>query len=415
MPPLRLLLIAPHGSYRTADYLAAAARLGAAAVVASEGRHAITTATVSGIEIQLDQPEAALATLSAAHHQAPFSAILGCDDACVELASRLCQRLGLPHNDPAAARLTARKDLARARLAEAALAVPGHRTIRLDRPLAPQLTGLSYPVVAKPVSLSASRGVIRADDQGQLLAALARIEGILRRTAVTGEAGALALVERFVPGVEIAVEGLLQRGTLQLLAVFDKPEPLNGPFFEESYYITPSRLPAPLLDQARRLLEQACAAYGLREGPIHAECRVGEAGVVVLEIAARTIGGLCARLFTYGTGSSLEEVVLNQAFGRQALTRPLVGGAGVLMIPIPQAGVLRRVEGIPAARRVAGVEEVIITVREGYELVPLPEGESYLGFIFARGRDAAAAEAALRAAHACLNIVVAPLWKGVVA
>jgi len=219
------------------------------------------------------------------------------------------------------------------------------------------------------------------------------------------------LIESFIPGAEVAVEGLLRAGQLEVLAIFDKPDPLDGPYFEETYYVTPSRHPRAVQDAVAARVAEACAAYGLREGPVHAECRINERGVWVLEIAARTIGGLCGRLLRFGTGYGLEELVLQHALGRRVATRGADGAAGVLMIPIPQAGILRRVEGVLAASRVPHIEEVVIDVREGYELVPLPEGASYLGFIFARAPSAAEAEAALRAAHAELRIVVAPLWK----
>ncbi|MGR9106944.1 MAG: ATP-grasp domain-containing protein, partial [Gammaproteobacteria bacterium] len=196
------------------------------------------------------------------------------------------------------------------------------------------------------------------------------------------------------------------------LAIFDKPDPLDGPYFEETYYICPSRLAEPLRDQVRRRVAEACRAYGLVNGPIHAECRINSEDIWILELAARTIGGLCSRLFRFGVGYSLEEVVLRHAIGLSAEAREMTQAAGVLMIPIPMAGVLRRVEGVTRASAVPYVVEVVIHLREGYELVPLPEGSSYLGFIFAIGPNAQEVEQALRDAHEQLNVVVAPIWKG---
>jgi biotin carboxylase len=204
---------------------------------------------------------------------------------------------------------------------------------------------------------------------------------------------------------------MLKGGELQVLAVFDKPDPLHGPYFEETYYITPSRHARDTLNELHHTVLAACSAYGLQEGPVHAECRINADGVWILEVAARTIGGLCGRLLQFGTGYSLEELVLAQAMGKTLPLETSQQGAGVLMIPIPQAGILKRVEGILAAQRVPYIESVEIQLREGHELVPLPEGSSYLGFIFARAPSARQAEQALREAHACLNIVVAPLWK----
>ena len=416
--PRRALVIAPHGSYRTAPFLRAAAALGLEGVVAAPGEYSVVPAYARGIHVDLGDTEGALARLAAeAEAGGPFAAVVGTDDASTELAARLAARLGLPHNPPAAVRYARYKHLARARLRAAGVRVPEFRVLDLEAPLAPQWEGFPFPCVVKPVALSGSRGVIRADDAGALERAVARSAAIAAAGAAPGDAAArrFLLLETYVPGFEVAVEGMLRRGRLEVLAVFDKPEPLEGPFFEESYYVTPSRLDGATRAALAREIEAACRAYGLREGPVHGECRVNAAGVWILEVAARTIGGLCARLLRWGTGHGLEELVLLHAMGRRPRRRALAGAAGVLMIPIPRAGVLRRVEGLGRAERVPGVEEVVIHLREGYELVPLPEGDSYLGFVFARGPNARQVEAALREAHAQLEIVTAPLWRAAVA
>jgi biotin carboxylase len=406
-----VLLVAPHGSYRTAPFVQAARRYHAEVLIASAGNAALVSSAAHGLHIDFADPEAALRKMIIAARATPYAAVIGTDDASTELAAQASAALGLRHNPPEAVRIARRKDLARACLARAGVAVPDHWVIDLRRPWAPQVAGLAYPSVVKPVAMSASRGVIRVDDARDLGRAIARIQALLRPLPAGDERETL-LVERFIPGMEVAVEGLLSGGRLRVLAVFDKPDPLDGPYFEETYYITPSRLPQVMLDQIQGRVAAACAAYGLREGPVHAECRVNDAGVWVLEVAARTIGGLCGRLLRFGTGYTLEEMVLGHALGQTIETRREEGGAGVLMIPTPQGGILRRVEGVLAAQRVPYIDDVVIEIREGNELVPLPEGSSYLGFIFARAPTAVAAEAALRAAHACLQVVVAPLWKG---
>lgn len=413
-PAPRVLLIAPRDSYRTAPYIAAALRQNVELLVASEGNHALTGPDVSGLRLDLNSTESAIATIRAAARERRFAGILGTDDVTIELAAMASRDLGLPHNPPESTRIARRKDLARARLAAAGVRVPRHWIVDLTRPLAGQVVDVNYPCVVKPVALSASRGVIRADSPAQLESAIGRVRRLLATGRDRGERERL-LVEEFIPGMEVAIEGLLTAGQLEVLAIFDKPDPLDGPYFEETYYVTPSRHAPHVQDDVVATVAQACMAYGLREGPIHAECRINEHGAWLLEVAARTIGGLCGRLLRFGTGHGLEELVLQHALGRRPDTRGEHGGAGVLMIPIPQAGILRRVEGLLAAQRVPYIEEVIIDVREGYELVPLPEGASYLGFIFARAPSPAAAEAALRAAHAHLRIVVAPLWKAVTA
>lgn len=406
----RVLLVAPRDSYRTVPYIEAARKQGVDLLIASEGRQALSGPDAPGLQVDLHDLPQSLESVTRVAAMRAFAGVVGTDDASLELAVQASARLGLPHNPVDSIRLARRKDLARARLAEAGLRVPPFRRIDLTRPLTPQLEALVYPVVVKPVALSASRGVIRADNLAELQQAIARTRRIVAEVRDPDERNTL-LVEEFIAGVEVALEGLLRDGQLEVLAVFDKPDPLDGPYFEETYYITPSRHSPEALRALTETVTAACAAYGLREGPIHAECRINTQGVWVLEVAARTIGGLCGRLLRFGTGYGLEELVLQHVLGRRPDVRGEAGGAGVLMIPIPQAGILRRVEGIVAARRVPYVEDVVIDVREGYELVPLPEGSSYLGFIFARAPSPQAAEAALRAAHAELRVIVAPLWK----
>lgn len=407
----RLLLIAPPGSYRTAAYLATARELGVEVLVASEGRHSLVGEIAAGLHVDLHSP-GALQTLLQANRQQPFSGVVATDDASVELASRIAQALELPHNPPLAAKLSRRKDLSRQALQRAGVPVPAFRVVDLDAPLAWQLDDIDFPCVVKPLAMSASRGVIRADDATAAETACIRVQALLREAAGKDPfADSHLLVECFVPGPEVALEGLLQHGRLQVLALFDKPDPLNGPYFEETYYITPSRhTPA----EQRRLVDcvqAACTALGLREGPVHAEARLPPGGCVIMEVAARTIGGECARLLDFGTGHSLEALVISHAIARPLPYDPQPGGAGVLMLPITRAGILRRIEGITAARAVPGIEDILISRRDGYELVPLPEGNSYLGFMFARAPTAAQAETALRTAHGCLKVVTAPVLR----
>ncbi len=406
----RILVIAPHSSYRTAPFLHAAHKLGVEVLIASQGKYSVVSAYAEGLHLDLQDTAKALAAILTEARARPFSAIIGTDDSTTELAALAARRLGLPHNPPESVRLARRKDLARSCLRQKGLLVPDHRRIDLRQPLIAQARNVRFPCVLKPLSLSASRGVIRADDLETFSRACARIERLLVKEQVAERDH--ILVEDFVPGVEVAVEGMLSGGDLAVLSIFDKPDPLDGPYFEETYYVTPSRLDREIQAQVREQVERACQAYGLREGPIHAECRINDTGVWIIEVAARSIGGLCGRLLRFGTGYTLEELILAQALSEPLAADTRKGGAGVLMIPIPQAGILRRVEGVMAAERVPDIEEVMIQIREGYELVRWPEGSGYLGFIFARASTPQQAEAALRAAHACLNIVVAPLWKG---
>ena len=430
--PARVLLIAPPGSYRIHAYLEAARDLGIEMLVASEGEHSLVPGLRDGLQVELADTDAVIEHVVSAHRERPIAGVVATDDATVEVANRAAAAIGLAHNAPSAARITRRKDLARAALAAAGLPVPAMRRVDLRRAIGPQLDGFEFPCVVKPLAMSASRGVIRADDLPGLESACRRAGAIVsagtgnpRRTAMNSIARVPAssaanaeerhslLVESFVPGPEIALEGMLAGGELAVLAIFDKPDPLDGPFFEETIYVTPSRLPSQVQSLAANRVREGCAAYGLTEGPVHAELRIHDGDAWIIEIAGRTIGGDCARLFTFGSGTSLEHLVLRRALGHApgVTDAPFPDGgraAGVLMIPTPDAGTLRRVEGVMAAGRIPGVREVSITVREGYELVPLPEGGTYLGFVFALGENPAYVETSLRCAREIIRVVVAP-------
>jgi len=411
--PARVLLIAPPGSYRVHAYLEAARDLGIEMLVASEGEHSLVPGIGDGLRVDFADPEVVIERVAGAHRDRPVAGVVATDDGTVEIANRAAAALGLAHNAPSAARIARRKDLSRAALAEAGLPVPAARRVDLRRPLGSQLAGVEFPCVVKPLALSASRGVIRADAPPGLEAACRRAGAIARAAAVASidaDERDTLLVESFVPGPEIALEGMLEGGELSVLAIFDKPDPLDGPFFEETIYVTPSRLPRPVQALAAERVRAGCAAYGLTEGPVHAELRLHDGDAWIIEIAARTIGGDCARLFTFGSGTSLEHLVLQRALGRSSDVgfRDAGRAAGVLMIPTPGAGTLRRVEGVMAASRIPGICEVSVTVREGYELTPLPEGGTYLGFVFALGDDPAGVEESLRRARETVRVIVAP-------
>jgi len=407
----RLLLIAPPNSYRTVAYLESARQQGVDVLVASEGKHSLVGEIAAGLHLDLSAPDALEILLEAARDQ-PFSGVVATDDTTVELGSRIAQALGLPHNEPQAARISRYKDLSRQALADAGVPVPEFYVVNLNGDVAGQCAGISYPCVVKPLSLSASRGVIRADNAEELLSACARVEAIIASENMSDAwLRSHVLVEGYVSGAEVALEGLLQQGELAVLAIFDKPDPLQGPYFEETYYITPSRHSEDLQQKIVATVKSACVGIGLREGPVHAEVRLAESGCVIIEVASRTIGGECARLLAFGTGHSLEALVIAHAVGKPLAIKPPAGAAGVLMIPIHEAGILRRIEGITAARAVPFIEDILISIRDGYELLPLPEGSSYLGFMFASAATPEQVEAALRIAHDHLTVVVAPMLK----
>ena len=407
----RILLLLPNTSYRIPDLLDAAAKLGVEVVVASDEASTLEAVNPAGLlSLDFQDPAACARRVADFARERPLDAVLGVDEDTVVAAAAIAAQLRLRHNSIDAARAAGSKALMRDRLASAGLPVPAHRLFSLSDDSARAVREVSFPCVLKPTFLSGSRGVIRANDAAEFLAAWERIGRVLAEPDVAKRGGARArevLVEDFVPGAEVALEGLLRGGRLRMLALFDKPNPLDGPYFEETIYVTPSRLAA---DTQRRIVDtaaRAAAALGLSDGPIHAEMRVNDSGVWVLEVAARSIGGLCSRTLRFGTGMSLEELILRHALGEEVenLTRE-TRAAGVMMIPIPRAGVLESVAGLEEARGVAGIEDVTISARAGQRLVPLPEGSRYLGFIFARADSPAEVEGALRRAHAALRFVV---------
>jgi biotin carboxylase len=406
----RLLLLLPTTTYRTEAFVEAATRLGVELVCASERPSTFEELSPDSlVTLEFADPLASADTIARFAQRRPIDAVVAVDDQTTVVAAAISERLGLKANALPAVAAARDKHAMRRLLAQAGLPVPRFSRVSLADDPADSASRVEYPCVLKPLALSASRGVIRADDPGEFVAAFRRIAAILESVEMPlpDEARRALLVEEFIPGREVALEGLLVGGTLHVLALFDKPDPLDGPFFEETIYVTPSRLDEPTQARIGSVTRDACAALGLTEGPIHAELRLNERGPFVLEIAARSIGGLCSRTLTFGTGLSLEELILCHALGRplESLERER-RAAGVMMIPIPRAGRLAAVRGADEARAVPDVEDVTITMHPGQDVVPLPEGWQYLGFIFARAATPAAVEQALRRAHAQLHFVI---------
>jgi biotin carboxylase len=404
----RVLLILPSATYRAADFVAAARELGVAVTVASERRAAMSAAMGErALTLPLSDPARAAEQIAERALETPFAAIVGVDDQGVMAAALGAERLGLPHNPPAAVARTRDKAAMRRALGQARVPQPRFAVLTSGADVAAVASQVGFPCVVKPLGLSGSRGVIRVNDAKQAPRTVDRVRDIL--AAAQAPAGAPLLLESYLPGVEVAVEGLLRHGRLEVLAVFDKPDPLEGPYFEETLYVTPSRLPAGVLAEVAAVTTRAAAALGLREGPVHAELRVDGAQVSVLELAARSIGGLCSRALRFGAGVSLEEVILRHALGLglDDLARETTP-SGVMMIPIPGPGVLRAVDGQDEARAVPGIGGLEITIARGRPVVPLPEGDRYLGFMFARAASADDVERSLRDAHARLRISIDP-------
>lgn len=405
--PPRVLLLMATRTYRAEAFLTAAAKLGVQVTVGSEREHLLAS-YVPGATVALDfaHPKRAAQQVVQFAQRYPLHAVVGVDDDTTILAAEAARALGLPHNAVESVRAARYKDLFRLVLDEAGLPGPSSFVASLDEPARDVAARAPYPCVVKPLALSASRGVIRADTPAQLVAAVQAIAAILADSALLPDDPARSqyLVESFIPGRECALEGLLVDGTLHVLALFDKPDPLDGPYFEETIYVTPSRLAAADQEAVRQAAQDAASALGLREGPVHAEVRLNSAGPYVIEVAPRTIGGQCSNVLRFDSGLALEELVLRQATRLDLPPLQRQGGAdGVMMIPIPRGGTLHGWSGVEAAEAVPGVEKVTIAIPCGERVVPLPHGDRYLGFIFTHAPTPAQAEAALRRAHACLR------------
>ncbi|GAP62562.1 hypothetical protein ARMA_0985 [Ardenticatena maritima] len=403
--PRILLLVTPH-TYRAQSFAAAARKLGIDLVYGVDLPPQLAEMWNVPLALDFRHPEKAADEIAAFAQHTPLDAVLATDDSGTLVAAYANARLGLPGNDPKAALAARNKYVMRTLLAEGGVPVPAFRLVHADDDPTRLAQEVAYPVVVKPLLMSGSRGVIRADDPEAFVAAFNRLRRLLPATeTLPGERN--ILIETYLPGVEVALDGLLIDGVLHILAIFDKPDPLEGPFFEETIYVTPSRLPAETQAAIHTTTQQAVRALGLRHGPVHAELRINDEGVWLIEAAGRTIGGLCSSILQFGVDVCLEEVVLCHAAG---LPLPPLeqapGAAGVMMIPIPRAGILRGYRGVEEAKAVPLIEDVVITARLHYPLVPLPEGESYLGFIFARGETPEEVEAALHQAHACLHFEI---------
>src|SRR2546422_406650 len=410
----KVVLVLPKSGYRNEDFLAAAGLLGVEVIAASDVCHQLAGIwEETPVALRFRDAEAAAEELARGVRERNPVAVLGVDDLTALVASLAAEKLGLPHNPPEAVAAARNKALSREKLRAGGVPVPRFELVPTELAGA-ELEGLleraPYPCVVKPLVLSGSRGVIRADNRDQLRAALGRVAALLRSPDVAQRRGPdlpRVLVEEFVPGPEGALGGVLVSGRLHVLALFDKPDPLDGPYFEETLYVTPSRYPDAAQAAIAACAQEATRALGLLHGPIHAELRWNDHDAWLIELAARPIGGRCSAALRFGADVTLEEIVIRHALGMElpALERE-TDAAGVMMIPVPGAGVLRDGHGIDAAKRVPLIESVEITAHRGQELVPLPEGAGYPGFIFARGDSPKAVESALRAAHAKLRFDV---------
>jgi biotin carboxylase len=420
-PSRRLLLLTSKLGYQTRSFVEAAEKLGMHVVFGSDRCHQLRNPWGDGaIALKFeDADESSQRVIEVASAERGFDAVISLGDRPTPIAARVCQALGLPHHPPGAADQCRDKYRSREVLRAAGLNVSAFTRFPLDETpgAVAEAIGetLGYPCVLKPLALSASRGVIRADNSADAATAFERIRTLLHSPAVRvlrEDTSEFIQAEQYIDGEEVAVEALVERGRLRVLAIFDKPDPLTGPFFEETIYTTPSRFPVDMQREITATLDRAVQALGLYHGPVHAELRLNQRGVWPLEIAARCIGGLCSRALRFVLPGepglvSLEEVLIRLALGESmdGVARESAA-AGVMMVPIPQPGIYHGVEGVDEAEDVDGIDEIQITCKPEQKLVPLPEGGSYLGFIFARGERADDVETALRVAHGKLHFAI---------
>ncbi len=406
-----MLLLLPTTTYRTKAFVEAALKLDVDVVAASEQPSTLASKNPEGLlTLDFSDPERAARQAIEFAAQFPIDAVIPVDEDTAVVAASVAYGLKLRHN-PVEAVITAKnKHRMREVLSHSGVQVPRYRHFSLDEDPHDIAARVTYPCVVKPVFLSTSRGVMRADNEEEFTQVVRRLDRIVSDPKLARRGGALAreaLVEEFIPGFEVAVEGLVTEGEFRMLAIFDKPDPLDGPFFEETIYVTPSRLPREVQQQIVETTAAATRAMGLTKGPVHAELRVNEQGPWVIEVAARAIGGLCSRALRFDGGMSLEELIIRHALGENVgSVEREAQAAGVMMIPIPRAGILREVLGVDSAKAVADIEDVIITAHITQEILPPPEGASYLGFIFSRAATPDRVEAGLREAHAKLEFII---------
>lgn len=399
----RVLLLMSPATYRAGAFLSAASSLHLEVVVGIDLPETLADYWHIPLGVDFTDSAGSVKTIVEFAQEHPIHAVLSVDDSASELAAHASAALGLAHNSPQAAEAARDKLLMRRLMSAGGVPCPVFRPFFLNDDPTVIATQVEYPCVLKPLRLSGSRGVIRADNPREFVAAFQRLKRLLLNEGYSEQETSF-LVEDFIPGVEVALEGILTHAQLKVLTLFDKPDPLDGPFFEETIYVTPSRLSDEVQQAIAHCVALAAASLGLCEGPVHAELRVNERGPWMLEIAGRSIGGLCSAVLEFGSGMCLEELILRHAIGEEIATVERdQHAAGVMMIPIPAAGMLKAIHGVEQAAAVPLITGVEITAKLHHQLVPLPEGASYLGFIFARGDTVDAVEQAIRQAHAHLR------------
>ncbi len=414
----RLLLFTAKLGYQTRSFEDAARKLGVQLVYVTDRCHQLKDPWGDqAIPVHFESPEQAAYAVMEALRGKEVGGVLALGDRSAAAAAYAARGLGIEYNHPAAVEACRSKLRMREVFRDAGLRVPWFRSFPITPIPEPALVGISFPCVLKPLSLSASQGVMRANNRQEFLAAASRLGRLLESAEIraTREPNLdQMIVESYIPGREVAVEGLLTGGTLRILAIFDKPDPLEGPYFEETIYVTPSRLPEATQSQIEKCARDAARALGLTHGPVHAEFRINDDGIWPIEVAARPIGGLCARALQFRPNDAQAEIGLEELLLRHAFKMPAsdalreAPASGVMMIPVPVSGILESVSGVEAARATHRITELIITARLQDYIAAWPEGSSYLGFLFAKASTAEEVDEAIREAHRKLEFAITP-------
>lgn len=399
----RVVVVMPTETYRAADFVNAAGRLGVELSIASEETLPLIPPDRQ-TQINCADPVSSAEQIAELATTTTIDAIIAADDAGVEVAARAAQLMGLPSSPVAAVQATLDKHTMRNLLSIGEVPQP---TFRIAANVADALAAaadIGYPVVSKPRTRSASLGVLRSDEPDDLADAFQ----VAATHQYEDDHSSSILVEGFIPGPEVSVEGIIWEGRLEIAAVFDKPDQPDGPTFEETIFVTPSSLDAPTMKAVEHTVQAAVAALGLTNGPIHAELRVPDGRPTVIEVAGRTIGGICGRSLTFGLmGESLEMLVLRQALGMPKVGNSRIpGGTGVMMIPALTTGKITAISGLDAARTVTGITDIEMTAPIGAGVMPAPDGDRYLGFIFATGPDRGSVLTSLRSAYSKIEITI---------
>lgn len=398
----RVLVVLPTETYRAADFVNAARATGVELAIASESDLPLV-ASDRQVLIDCAQVHQSAEAIAALASTTPVDAIIAADDAGVEIAALASELIGLPTSPAGSVHATLDKSLMRASLLAAEIAQPRFEVVGVGGAAA-AAERIGYPVVTKPRTRTASIGVVRSNDAGDLEIAA----GIAERHQRADDGSATILVEEYLDGPEISLEGMVWDGVVETLAIFDKPDQPSGPFFPESTFVTPSTLSRREVAEVEATVQRATRAIGLTHGPIHAELRIVAAVPKVLEIAGRSIGGLCGRALTFGLmGDSIESLLIRQSLGmRRVGSSRQPGASGVLMIPIERSGTLTSVTGLDRAAEIEGVWNVEMTVPLGADVVAPPHGDRYLGFVFARSHDRATTVRALRTAASVIEVQI---------